>query len=156
MSKRIAILQAIDDAVAEITAANGYNLTLASHTYGYVDYTQVNSFPAVCMIPGDSPYVPLTNTEYTSGSSRGGEAGWLISVIGYVHVPTAEDKQMTEQMEYLIEDLVKAVLADHRLGLSYVAGIYLASISRYIDFEQAVGIVQLIFSVKYDFEASSP
>ncbi len=156
MSKRLNILKAIDNAVANITTANGYNTTLAAHSYGYRDYSQINEFPSVYLLPGESQYVPLTNLEYTSGTSRNSESGWIISVIGYVKSSTREDKQMTEDIENLTEDLIKAVLEDHRLGLSYVAGIYLVSIARYIDVEQSIGITQVIFSIKYDFEASTP
>ena len=156
MSKRLEILQTIDSTLANITTANGYNSDLAAHSYGFKDYSQVNSFPSVYLLPGDSQYTPLTNTEYTAGSSATNESGWLISVIGYVKSSNRVDEQLTQQMENLIEDIIKAMLSDHRLGLSYVVGVYLASVSSYIDIEQSIGIVQVIFTIKYDFEASAP
>jgi len=156
MAKRLEILQTIDSTLANITTANGYNTDLAEHSYGFKDYSQVNNFPSVFLLPGDSQYTPLTNQEYTAGSSPNSESGWLISVVGYVKSSSREDKVLTQNMENLIDDIVKAMLSDHRLGLSYVVGVYLVSINSYIDVEQSIGIAQIIFSIKYDFQAGAP
>ena len=155
MGKRVEILQALNTKLATITTGNGYNFTIADTSYGFLDLSKTIEFPVISLIPSDANYVPMTNTEYTSGSSIDSTDGWDVAIIGYCQ-SSQEQEHLTIEMEKFIEDIVKAILSDHTLGLSYVQNCYLKSISSLTDIEETVGTVVIMTSVKYDFNKSTP
>jgi len=159
MSKRKQIIDALVAKLQTITTANGYNTDAGAAVYkSFVAYTDLREFPALTLLIGDSSYSPLTATRYTSGTTSESADGWAISVIGYVKVANnvGHAGVMTDAVEDLIEDVVKAVLSVYNLGLSFVHNVYLAAVLPYEDWDAGVGVAQLIFQVKYDFEKTSP
>jgi len=144
-SRRKQILAALKSAIDNISTANGYNYDIGLNSLKYHDLTQVppDKFPAITYLPGPSSYFPLTNEDYTSGGSYAGIDGWQIGVIGYLQVDSdvSQGANVINAMEDLVEDIVRAVMADEQLGLSFV---------------ENIAIVQVIFSVKYDFPKGIP
>jgi len=158
-SKRIQILNAFRTKLQNIKVEDGYNFTPDKVYRDFIPYEVVSlSYdPVICLLPGESLYHPLTSEEYTSGSSSNDIDGWFISVIGYVQAHNEEDDLINE-MEKLIQDILTAMLTDHRIGLStFVANVHLRSIMPHFPSDQDTkGIVQCIFTCKYDFNKSSP
>jgi len=154
-SKRLSILQAIETKLATITTGAGYNNTLAKTSYGFIDLGRIVEYPVVSLISSEANYIPMTNTEYTSGSGINSTDGWDIAIIGYCQA-SKEEEYLTIAMENLIEDIVKCILLDHTLGLSYVQNAYLKGVDSIIDIENALGAVVIMISVKYDFGKSAP
>jgi len=160
-SKRRQILAALKAALDDISTANGYNYDVGLNSLKYHDLTQVppDRFPAITYVPGPSRYHPLTHEDYTSGPSPASIEGWRIGVLGYVKVDTdvTQGADVINALEDLVEDIVKAVLADPQLGLSFVENCYLSEVVPSLDFlDQNVAIVQVIFDVKYDFRKDEP
>jgi len=160
-SRRKQILAALKSAIDNISTANGYNYDIGLNSLKYHDLTQVppDKFPAITYLPGPSSYFPLTNEDYTSGGSYAGIDGWQIGVIGYLQVDSdvSQGANVINAMEDLVEDIVRAVMADEQLGLSFVENCYLSAIVPSLDFlDQNIAIVQVIFSVKYDFPKGIP
>lgn len=153
--KRTEILQGIETKLATITIANGYNNTVKKTSYGFIPLSKNTQYPTVSLIPLSSNYAPLTNTEYTSGSDSNTLDGWNVAIIGYVREKHSEEA-LTQAMEKLIQDIVKAMLDDHTLGLSYVNTVYLVSIDSVVDVDANIGSVEVIIAVKYDFTKSAP
>jgi len=159
-SKRRQILSALKSAIDDITTANGYNNDLQGNYLDFVMYDAVKSYPAVTYIVGDSDYSPLAygqNAQYAAGSGYNSVDGWDISVIGYVKADrdTSFSGTLSTAIEDLIEDILKAVLGDHTLGLSFVQNIYLVRILR-DTVDEMHGICQIDFEVKYDFTIDAP
>lgn len=154
-SKRIEILQAIETKLATITTGAGYNNTVQKTSYGFIDLSRVQEFPVVSLISSEANYVPMTNTEYTAGSAISSTDGWDIGIIGYCQA-SKEEEHLTIAMENLVEDIIKAILLDHTLGLSYVENAYLKGIDTLIDVEGTTGSVVIMISVKYDFPKNAP
>lgn len=162
-SKRTQILSALKTALDAITVVGGYNNTLKYNklVYKMIEQIPEDKFPAVVYLPGMAPYTPLTQTEYTSGAAITGIDGWSVSVVGYVKdsaVDVAETGTLLTDMENLIEDIVEAVMASYRLGLTaFVQNVYLSYIDSVIvpgDF--LYGIVEVNFVIKYDFDKDNP
>ena len=154
---RKAILTAIDTQLANITIVNGYNNTLKKHYDGFIDYQKLpgDAFPSTCIATGGSNYVPMTAEKYTSGDSIQANDGWIVATIGYIKADTQD--LISTKIELLVSDMIKAILADHHLGLaSYVHNITLKSINPYLDLKVNIGIVEITWAVKYDFEKGSP
>ena len=154
---RQAILTAIDSQLANIKTADGYNNTLQKHTSGFVDYTELaaHEFPATCVAAGSSNYVPMTAEKYTSGDAIQANDGWLVSTVGYIKAATQE--QIGLQQETLIADMIKAILADHHLGMpNYVHNTVLKSVRVYPDMKINVGVVEILWVIKNAFEKDIP
>lgn len=155
-SKRRQILSAVKTKLQNITVANGYNHNLKKASYGFQMYNNVVEFPSCYMITYPAGYVPLTNEEYTSGGDRLGIDGWRIQIVGYVKTSLGEER-LTDEQEDLIEDIVKAMLVDHTLGLSsFVNNCYLVEIDSSVDIQANVGVVVITFNIKYDFDKDVP
>ncbi len=157
MSKRTQILTKLDEQLTQISTANGYNNTLKYHTRGFIDYNQLGGaqFPATCLAVGSSSYTPLTNTGYTSGTALQSLDGWLVSTIGYVKAATQE--RIGDAIEDMVEDILKAVFTDIHLGLNtFVRSVTLQQINSYLDLEENVGVIEIIWAIKYDFERDDP
>jgi len=129
---------------------------VAEVSYGFIPMSTVTQFPTICMVPMQTPYRPLTNTEYTTGADRNTADGWPVAVIGYVKCSTGPEN-FTDAMEDLLKDIFTVLLADHTLGLSsYVNNCYLMSTDTEIDVQRNVGAVVATFAIKYDFTKGSP
>lgn len=159
MSKRTQIIDALVGKLQTITTANGYNTDAGNSVYkSFVTYTDIREFPALTLLIGDANYAPLTNQKYTSGAAAESADGWAISVVGYTKVASnvGHAGVMTDAIEELVEDIIKAVLNVYNLGLSFVHNVYLTAVLPYEDWEAGVGVAQIVFQVKYDFEKASP
>jgi hypothetical protein len=161
LSKRLNILQAWEDQLeTTVKKLDGYNndLSDAQVTLTWKDMDNIQDFPFVVLASGDAQYYPLTQTEYTSGNSRQGPDGWTVAA--YCYQSSSDDINneglLTQAMEKLAEDVVKATLSDVTLGLSYVHHIYLRAVLSYLDDSRPVGVMQLVFEIKYDFDKSAP
>jgi len=153
-TKRETILDALIACMASIDGTGVYHNTLSSgqYTSAFKDIAQVDvaNMPFICLFPGPSNYVPLTNTEYTSGESIQSLDGWLISIVAYVQKNT--DAQNKHQMEELIADIVTAVQTDPHLGYpAYIQNTTLKTIMPFLDIHENIIVIQITFAVKYDF-----
>jgi len=159
MSKRKQIIDALVTKLQTITTANSYNTNAGNSVFkSFVAYTDIREFPALTLLIGDASYLPLTNKKYASGATAESADGWAISVVGYTKVASniGHAGVMTDAVEDLIEDIIKAVLSVYNLGLSFVHNVYLTAVLPYEDWDAGVGIAQIVFQVKYDFEKTSP
>lgn len=162
MSARLNILQAWETKLQGITVAGGYNNTLANRNVSLMwqDFDNINpeDCPIVVLASGDSPYTPLTDSQYASGSSRSGPDGWTVGVFCYA-ANSAEDVDrsglLTAQLEKLAEDIIKMTFTDTTLG-GKCQNIYLRAILPYLDDSRPIGVMQLVFEVKYDFLVTAP
>jgi len=155
-SKRAQILSAIKTKLQTIAHSAGYNDTVKKVSYGYIPYSKVNQYPTVCLIPLDGIFEPLTNDEYTSGTGRNTTDGWPIAVISYVKNKVGEE-ELSDSRENMIEDVAKAIMLDRHLGLpAFVHTTYYVSCEGTLDLEDSVATITQIFSVKYDFDITTP
>jgi hypothetical protein len=161
-SKRQTILQAIETTLQGITVAGGYNNDIGasqvSLKFRSYDDPATTEFPQLIIVSGDSLYTAIAPDRYTSGRSQQTLDGWQIEVLGYVHVETdtADEGLITQALEDLVQDVLKAIFANEDLGLSYVCHTGLRAILPYMDFENNIGVVHIILEVKYDFKRTTP
>lgn len=162
-SKRLEILKTIASSLAAIRIANGYNFdfstTKVTRVFVPIDKVDLTNMPFSIIESGPAEYTPLTSGEYTAGSDRYSLDGWNVLIYGYVNANTDIDRDalLQDQVEKYIEDVVKKLMADVSLGLSYVRHIYYRGVMPYADdLKRNVTAILLRFEVKYDFEVSAP
>lgn len=155
MSKRLEILNAIKAKLLLIKRQDGYNSDVVEASIAYIPQSKVVSYSTICLLPLESNYKPLTQSEYTTGTNAMSIDGWPIVIIGYCRTDIGDEK-LTAAMENLVQDIIKAILSDYTLGLNYVNNCYLVAIDTVQDLKSEVGVVYVSVAVKYDFEKSEP
>jgi len=158
MSVRKNIINAFITKLRTIKTDDGYNNDIKHVSKDFIDPSRVSEFPTTCLLIGDTNYIPLTSSRYTSGDARNAIDGWPISVISYVRAES-DDEALNDAIENINEDVIKCILADHTLGnVAGIKNVYLAAVLGHIPAgdEMPFGASQIIFLVKYDFEKDSP
>lgn len=151
---RLSIINAIVDILQSIKPINGYNFEYTVDK-NYKDIGQVVDFPFLTMLIGAAEYSPLTNSEYVSGKTMNSQNdGWLISIIGYLD----SSSDLIGDFEKANQDIIKAIESNKNLGLSNVISISLLRVEEPLPIpdDDSKIIVQLTFSIKYDFISVNP
>lgn len=117
----------------------------------FVTESDVSEFPVAMVLSGDATYTPYTSGRYEADA-------WDIHVLILAKVETDIDNAGTlnEELERLVDVVVKAILDDPTLGYCFVTGLHLSDISRVYLWDENVGTIEIIFRVKYDFEKTNP
>lgn len=110
-STRKRIVDNVVSTLAGITAGGGYNYTVGEAKRGIKHFSKVpaDKFPAFYVPGADEKRRNVTNTQFRSDI--------FVSVLGYVKVANAADKEALEQaVDNLIEDATKALMTDITRG----------------------------------------
>jgi len=145
-SKRQQILDAM---VSKLQGTGVFALV----TKSVISPDDVREFPVAMVLGGDAEYTPLTATQYTSGPTHDSPDGWNIHVFAYVN--GVRDTDRVNVMENIIKTIMDAVFADITLGVTFVQATYLSAVMPSYDWERNIGIAEIVWSVKYDFEKSN-
>jgi len=159
-SKRIDIKAGMKTTLAALSASNGYNYNYDNDRIfiGHVSSDKIigllqKNNPVLYILTGESNYIPLTNGQYTSGIHKQKD-GFLLGVGFYVKGSMNADdpKELDDQVENVIKDIVDGVLNTPQLGVSAVINTYLMRVGG-VDthLSENIGEGSVIFAVKYDF-----
>jgi hypothetical protein len=111
LSSRGAILDNLEATIAAISTAGGYHFTIGLARRGLLHYNAVpeDKFPAAFVAGADEKRKNVTNTQFRSDIS--------VAVVGYVRTADAADTdQLEDDLDSLIADLTKAIMADITRG----------------------------------------
>lgn len=150
-SKREEILANIETTLAGITTANGYNFDVKEVSRKFIAFSQTQKFPTLIILAGDERLEPQTNLEYT--------AFFEFGILGYVKAAKdiANEGLLSKELEKLIQDVKKALVMDvHRGHPEYVGMTWLRRVGSYADWDNTIGIFELIGEVEYFYEYSQP
>jgi len=154
-----------------ITAIDNLKTTLEAITAGSTYYHTIkqvskvmmspeafgtNNMPGIMLAPDDVNFNAISNGQMTTGSSiEGLDDGWLIAIVGLLNTDTdtAMAGTLTDEMIYLTQDIIVAIANDRTLSDTVINTELISSTSWTQWNEQGVsmGIVALIYSIKFDF-----
>jgi len=142
-----------------INSAGVYNNTLATMSKEFVNLADMNEeeFPAAFLLSdGANQFSPMTAGEYaTGGDILDITLGSVLRIVGYVKLDDPGEKQTTgllqEAMDALVSDIILATHTDRELGGNVDAITLLGKSTSLEYWQQNKGIVEVWFSLKYDF-----
>ncbi len=146
-SKREQILQNVVSSLQTITTASGYNFDVVKVSRKFLPYSKINEFPAVIIVAGPGRIQEHTNYENTEM--------FEIGVIGYIRADKDIENEglVSQDLEKLIQDIRKAITADvHRGHPDFVIMTWPRRVDPYVDWEQNIGICEVIFEVEYFYQ----
>lgn len=157
MGRRLEILNKLVTTLEGIKQVDGYNNTVAKVTKRLSLPSKVEEYPEINVLAGLARYEPMSNSQYSTGDPSSAEQGWFVSIL--CHVKAEEDVDdvglLAVKIENVIEDVLKILLADHRLGLNGVK-FDLYEVAPYTDWENRVGTAVVTIRVYYDFDNTDP
>lgn len=147
------ILTALQAQLEGITQANGYTTDVDFVTFRLLTPEQITQDVTLCIVPGDTPLTPVTNSGYTSG--RGGLSldGWMINLLLYQRHgsdDTAESNGLL-LLEDFISDVLNNLAQNLHIGLDYVGYVGIETVLRYPYVLENLSLASIVLYVKYDF-----
>ena len=158
--KKKSILDALKTQLeTQIDGTGNYanNISTASRRIILPESKAPVDYPYLIIIPQeDLEYEPLTNTEYTTGTSESSVTdGWLIDIYGYLQVATdIDDAGTLQDAQYGLEsDIQLAIASDITINSTALCTTVIRSqISR--DWQGNIGGINVTICIKYDFNPS--
>ena len=151
-SKRETILEALKEALEKITVANGYASTVEIVSRRFQHYSETTEFPALYIVTGPSELRDIDGQRHINRME------FTPGIVGYVKV--GEDVGsagiLAQGLESLIADVMKAVIQDRHLGQNFVNYIVVESIDPYTDWDNNIGICEIILRIVYKFIDTEP
>ena len=151
--------------LANIDGTGNYNLDIDSRVYRqYRHYTEIpeDQFPCCIVIDeSDTAFTPMTAGNYSTGTDYGSITNaWPVSIIGYVKLTAFDIDYSGDLQQEVIKmwsDIAIAVLADETRDGNALHTTLLSK-SKFVDWQESVGVVVVSFGIKYDFNptASTP
>ncbi len=149
-SRREIILQNVETTLEGISTASGYNFDVQEVSRKYLHYSEVNDFPTIIIIPGPGEKEPHSNLEY--------KERFQIGLLAYVRADKDIDNAglLSKDLEKLMQDIQKALLVDPQRGNpGWAVMTWLRRIEPYADWEQNIGICEIIIEVEYIHDFST-
>jgi len=151
-SKREVILEALKEALEKISATDGYNNTVQIVSRRFQHYSETPEFPALYIITGPSELKDIDGQRHINRME------FTPGIVGYVKV--GEDVGaagiLSQALESLIADIMKAVVQDRHLGQNFVHYTVVESIDPYTDWDNNIGICEIILRIAYKFLDTEP
>ena len=152
MSGREEILEALETALKTITTANGYGNNVATVSRHFRHYSELNSFPALMIIPGPGEVKVLDGLRQIEREE------FLIGIRGYVKAgrDTTWSGKLSTALESLIADIRACVAKNRDLGISFVYYLEVKNIDPYFDWKQQIGICDVVVNAAYKYLNQNP
>ena len=167
-SKREKILRYLEENTLQLIDGDepyNFDVGMITRNFVYPEDLRNDQFPAVVVLDDFvTRYSQMTASEYTTGVSidkiDGPNEGMQVGIAGYVKLRTPGDKVLTgelsTEMNKMHSDMVIAMHKDITLGGNCL-GLAMTSSQNSLEFIQNgnFGVVQQMYSIKYDFQPSS-
>ncbi len=106
--------------------------------------------PVCIIVPGDMPTVPMTASQYTTGSSIQSADGWEVALLVYKKPSTDIGEDEFDDFDNdLIEPIVENIVNGNLNG--NVINVYLLAVNLFRMRENNNFIGEIILGLKYDF-----
>ena len=143
--KRETIYANIKTTLDGISTDNGYENDVRQVTRRFKAPDEVKEFPALCVIPSDTPMRHLSTNDFFEG-----ELGFVI--YGYVKEESDQDDSagLSIALEGLIGDTIKALYSDIRRGnADFVDLTEITEVADYYDWTENIGLFIMTGHVTY-------
>lgn len=151
----------IDTTLPKINGTGHYNHNVDSERIfaSLVDPQKLSDYPALCI--GDESPLQYTLLDfpgnYTTGTSPNDVTnGWMVEVWGFVKAKTDNEGSgsLKQKQISMYSDIVVAMMSDRTRG-GHADDTELVGSSKRIDYQYNIGIILVLFSIKYDFNPTA-